>query len=275
MTGVATPIPPAGAGEGRRPVIGMCAAYEVAAWSVWRQHAHLVPDTYVSEVQRAGGLAIALPVDANPEPLLDLVDGLLLVGGADVDPSMYGAERDPLTEATVPRRDEFEIALVRLAAERDVPVLGICRGMQIINVAFGGTLRQHVTDETGATTHRRRLGGFEGTDHIVDLDAGSLAAQLAGETEHCVHCHHHQAIDAVGAGLIVTGRGRDGMPEALEAADGRWLVGVQWHPEAVVGGPVLRSFVAECAARAEQRGESRGRRQEQQRGVSGGHPHGG
>lgn len=243
-----------------RPVVGVCAALEVAAWSVWNQAAHLVPASYVGDIGDAGAAAVLLPVQPEPEQLLDHVDGLLLVGGADVDPAVYGAERDPRTEATVPERDAFEIALVLAAVERGIPVLGICRGMQIVNVAFGGTLLQHVTDAAGQTTHRRRMGGFEGTDHVVVLDDGSLAARVAGEGAHRVHCHHHQAIDALGAGLVVTGRADDGLAEALEAADGGWLLGVQWHPEAVNGGPVLRSFVAACASfQQERNGASTGR----------------
>ncbi len=237
----------------RRPLVGVCAALEVAAWSVWKQAAHLVPDSYVGDVYRAGGAPVLLPVQPDPEVLLDNVDGLLLVGGADVDPAVYGAARDPRTETTVPERDAFEVALVRAAVVREIPVLGICRGMQIINVAFGGTLLQHVTDAEGQTTHRRRMGGFDGADHVVALDDGSRAADAAREGAHRVHCHHHQAIGALGAGLVISGRAEDGLPEALEAADGRWLLGVQWHPEAVNGGPVLRAFVAACARFLEER----------------------
>ena len=230
-----------------RPIVGVCAAAEVAAWSFWKQPAHLVADSYVGGVLRAGGMPLLLPVQPDPEPMLALLDGLLLIGGADVDPSAYGAEPDPATEATAPERDSFEIALVRGARRAGLPVLGICRGMQIVNVALGGTLRQDVRDADGTTPHRLRLGGFEGTEHVVALAPGSLAARAAGELEHRVHCHHHQAVDALGAGLAVTGRDeRDQMPEALEARDGSWLLGVQWHPEAVSDGPVLERFVEAC-----------------------------
>jgi putative glutamine amidotransferase len=156
----------------------------------------------------------------------------MLIGGADVDPGVYGAARDPATESTYPERDRFEIALLRGALERDVPVLGICRGMQILNVAFGGTLQQDVVGPDGSHPHRRVRGTFEGNDHTVTLTAGSLAARAVGEEVHVAHCHHHQAVLELGDGLVVTGWAEDGVIEAIELEDGRWALGVQWHPEA-------------------------------------------
>src|SRR5690242_15376666 len=216
------------------PVIGICAVRERARWSFWDQTAHLVADTYVSSVQRTGAIAVLLPVDDRaPLELLDRIDALLVIGGADIDPSVYGAERDPLTESTYPDRDAFEIALLGGAIERGMPVLGICRGMQALNVARGGTLLQHIPEVDGSNPHRRAVGSFEGTEHIVELEPGSLAARAAGEEVHTARCHHHQAIDQLGDGLIVTGRARqDGLTEAIELDDGAWVLGVQWHPEA-------------------------------------------
>jgi putative glutamine amidotransferase len=216
------------------PVIGICAVRERARWSFWDQTAHLVADTYVSSVQRTGAVAVLLPVDDRaPVELLDRIDALLLIGGADIDPSVYGAELDSLTESTYPDRDAFEIAMLRGAIERGMPVLGICRGMQALNVALGGTLLQHIPEENGSNPHRRAVGSFEGTEHIVELEPGSLAARAAGEEVHTARCHHHQAIDELGDGLIVTGRARqDGLAEAIELDDGAWVLGVQWHPEA-------------------------------------------
>ena len=161
----------------RRPVIGICAVRERARWAFWDQPAHLVADSYVAPVQRAGGVAVLLPVDATPPlELLDWIDGLMLIGGADLDPDSYGAERDPATESTYPERDEFELALLRAAIERALPALCICRGMQVLNVAYGGTLEQHLTEVDGISPHRKVKGTFDGNEHTVTLTAGSLVA---------------------------------------------------------------------------------------------------
>jgi len=231
------------------PVIGICAVRERARWAFWDQEAHLVADSYVAPLQRAGGLAVLLAVDPRaPLALLDRVDGLLLIGGADLDPASYGAARDPATESTYPERDEFEIALLREGIARGMPVLGICRGMQVLNVALGGTLTQDLVTGDGSHPHRRVRGTFEGNDHTVSLERGSLAARAVGEQRHLAHCHHHQAVLAVGEGLVVSGRAEDGVIEAVELADGDWVLGVQWHPEA---NERSRLFGALCeAARA-------------------------
>jgi putative glutamine amidotransferase len=215
------------------PVIGICAVRERARWSFWNQDAHLVADTYVAPLQRAGAVAVLLPVDARaPLGLLERIDGLLLIGGADVDPASYDEEREPATEATYLERDEFEIALLRGALERELPVLGICRGMQILNVALGGTLEQNLVDVDGSHPHRKLIGTFDGTEHAVTLDPGSLAARAAGEEIHIARCHHHQAVLELGDGLVISGTASDGVPEAIETTDDRWVLGVQWHPEA-------------------------------------------
>ena len=215
------------------PVIGICAVKERARWAFWDQEAHLVADSYVSSVQRSGAIAVLLPVDRRaPLQLLDRIDGLLLIGGADIDPSAYGAPSEPATEATYPDRDQFELALLRGALDRDLPVLAICRGMQLLNIVLGGTLTQDLVAPDGSHPHRRFPGSFEGTEHPVSLESGSLAQRSAGELIHTVRCHHHQAVDELGDGLRVTGRAQDGVVEAIEPADGRWALGVQWHPEA-------------------------------------------
>ena len=216
------------------PVIGICAVKERAQWAFWDQAAHLAADSYVSAVQEAGAFALLLPVDTRPpEALLDRIDGLMAIGGADLDPAVYGQVRSEATESTYRERDEFELALTRAALERGVPFLGICRGMQILNVALGGTLNQNLVAADGSNPHRRIVGTFAGTEHDIDLAPGSLVATATGEQVHEARCHHHQAIDRLGQGLVVTARARDGVPEAIELGDReRWVLGVQWHPEA-------------------------------------------
>jgi putative glutamine amidotransferase len=236
-----------------RPLIGICAALERAAWSVWDLQAHLLPRMYVDAVQRAGGGAVLLPVDPvwveDPDEVLDRIDGLMLAGGADIDPAAYGAERDPHTVATVPERDAFELALTRRALERDMPYLGICRGMQLMNVAAGGTLIQHLPDSHGHEDHRRVPGSFDGADHDVRLEPGSLAARAAGEALHATKSHHHQGVGDVGDGLVVTGWSTlDELPEAIERPDLRFALGVQWHPEADEASRLIGALVEEAAA---------------------------
>jgi len=235
-------------------VIGFCAAVEHARWSVWDAEALLTPRGYVDAVQRAGGMAVLLVPDEraleDPDEALGLVDGLILAGGTDIDPSAYGARRHPETRITSPERDRFELALARRAIERDLPLLGVCRGMQLLNVACGGTLDQHVPDSRGHHDHRRTSGTFDGADHDVRLAPGSLAARSARETVHPTKSHHHQGVDRVGDGLAVTGWAvLDELPEALELPDRRYVLGVQWHPEADDGSPVIASLVEEARAR--------------------------
>jgi putative glutamine amidotransferase len=202
-----------------RPVIGPCAAVERARWSVWDDEAVLLPRAYATAIQRAGGLAVLLPPDRveDPDEFFAFLDGLILAGGPD-----YG---------DVPDRDAFEIALALAALDRDVPLLGVCRGMQLMNVARGGTLIEHLPDVVGHEDHRLVPGAFG--DHDVRLREGSLAARAAGGLTQATKSHHHQGVDAIGAGLEVTGWAAvDDLPEAIEAPGHRFALGVQWHPEA-------------------------------------------
>ena len=210
-----------------RPIIGVCAAVERARWSVWDDEAVLLPRGYVDAVQRAGGLALLLPPDEHPEEVLALLDGVILAGGAD-----YGERPD---------RDAFEIALGLAAMERDVPLLGVCRGMQLMNLARGGTLIQHLPDVLGHEDHRAVPGAFG--DHDVRLVEGSLAARAAGATSHPTKSHHHQGVNEIGEGFDVTGRATvDELVEAIEDPTRRCALGVQLHPEAS-GGEEIAALV--------------------------------
>lgn len=239
-----------------RPVIGICTPLERARWAVWDMPAAVVSQMYLDAVWAAGGMAVLLPPDPGladaPDDALDLVDGLLLVGGADLDAATYGQDPHPLAEPSQRTRDAVEIALTRRAMDRGIPVLGICRGMQVVNVARGGTLWQHLPDTLGHDEHRRTTGRFEGNDHPVTLTAGSLAARVVGDPRHRVYSHHHQGVRAVGDGLVVSGVSDDGVAETLEttAGDG-FVLGVQWHPEADPGSPVIAGLVAAAARHRE------------------------
>jgi putative glutamine amidotransferase len=237
---------------GPRPRIGICTALERASWTVWDAEAYLLNRSYIDAIQAAGGLALMLPPDPraleHPDELLDVLDGLILAGGADIDPATYGEAPHPATKGTWPERDEFEVALARRALERDIPLLGICRGMQLMNVARGGTLIQHLPDDVGHEDHRRALGSFDNADHDVRLEPGSLAARACGETLHATKSHHHQAVDALGEGIVATGWSElDDLVEAIELPEASWALGVQWHPEVDPRSRVVRSFVHEVA----------------------------
>lgn len=210
----------------------------------------LLPRSYVDALQAAGAMVLMLPPDPRlideAGEALERIDALVLAGGADIDPRFYGAERAAATTGTVAERDAVEIALARAAIARDLPLLGICRGMQLLNVACGGTLVQDLESDLG---HRRALGTFVGSDHEVDLVDGSLAAQAAGELCHNVKSHHHQAVDRIGAGLIVSGRATlDDLVETIEMPERRWVLGVQWHPEADALSAIIGALVAAAAA---------------------------
>ncbi|MGW7819423.1 gamma-glutamyl-gamma-aminobutyrate hydrolase family protein [Streptomyces puniciscabiei] len=209
-----------------RPLIGISTYLESGArWGVWELDAALLPAGYPRLVQRAGGLAAMLPPDAPERAAATLarLDGLVIAGGPDVDPARYGAEREPRTGPPAPARDAWELALIEAALEAGMPVLGICRGMQLLNVALGGTLVQHLEG------HAEVVGVFGG--HPVKPVPGSLYAGIVPE-ETTVPTYHHQAVDRLGAGLVPSAHAADGTVEAVELpADRGWALGVQWHPE--------------------------------------------
>jgi putative glutamine amidotransferase len=232
-----------------RPVVGVCAAVERIRWGAWEVDASLLPRTYTDAIQAAGGIGVILPADDTaaeaPGQLLDLLDALVLAGGSDVDPAAYGAQPDPETGPTTPERDRFELALAYGALERDMPLLGICRGMEMLNVACGGTLEQHI-DRLDLHRHTRGVFG----DHEVRLEPGSLAARAVGAEGATVKSHHHQGVGEVGEGLEVTGWSvPDDQVEAVELPERAFALGVLWHPEEDVRSSVVGALVEEARAK--------------------------
>ncbi|GAA4562330.1 gamma-glutamyl-gamma-aminobutyrate hydrolase family protein [Micromonospora coerulea] len=210
-----------------RPLIGITAYVEPAGWAVWRDvPAALVPQAYVEAVIAAGGRAVVLPPDDADTDVLRVLDGLLLAGGADIGPERYGQPPDPRTESR-PDRDAGELALLTAALAADLPVLGVCRGMQLLAVARGGALHQHLPDVIGHDGHRPAPGVYGA--HPVRFAPGSLAGSVMAGVDR-VNSYHHQAVADPGD-LVVTGWADDGVVEALEDPRRRFLLGVQWHPE--------------------------------------------
>lgn len=232
------------------PRIGLTTYREPAAWGVWHEPADLLPVNYADGVTEAGGVALLLPSapHENPETaaaaVLDGLHGLALAGGADVDPDRYRAQRHTRTGPSRPDRDAWELTLTRAALERDMPVLAICRGMQVLNVALGGDLVQHVPDVAGHDGHLE-VAGQHGR-HDVRILRESRIGALLGDCA-VVATYHHQAVDRLGSGLVATGWAGDGMVEALEHTGPAWVVGVQWHPEVHDGAALFAGFVQACA----------------------------
>ncbi|MFC4145447.1 gamma-glutamyl-gamma-aminobutyrate hydrolase family protein [Micromonospora mangrovi] len=211
----------------RRPLIGISAYVEPAGWAVWRDvPATLVPQAYVRAVTAAGGRTVVLPPDDVDADVVGVLDGLLLAGGADVEPARYAQPRDPRTEAR-PDRDAGELTLLAAALAVDLPVLGVCRGMQLLAVAHGGALHQHLPDVVGHDGHRPAPGVYGA--HPVRFAPGSRAGSVLAGIDR-VNSYHHQAVADPGR-LTVSGWADDGVVEAVEDPGRRFLLGVQWHPE--------------------------------------------
>ena len=216
------------------PLIGLCAALERARWRSWEADVVLNPRAYVRALQAAGAIVLMLPPDdavaEAPDQVLDLLDGLVLAGGGDIDPAAYGAKPHPSIGKTEPLRDRFELALAWRALERDLPVLGICRGLELMTVATGGTLIQDLPEAIGTSAHTGEPGDY--SRHEVRLEAGSLAARATGEERHAVMSSHHQGVGELGAGALASGWSiPDELIEAIELPDRRFALGVLWHPE--------------------------------------------
>lgn len=215
----------------RRPMVGLTTYRQQARSGVWDVPASFLPAVYLDGVTEAGGIAALLPPqpvdDGIADRVIDGLDGLILTGGKDVDPAAYGHVPHPATEEPARERDTWEFALLAAALRRRMPVLGICRGPQLINVALGGTLHQHLPDVIGHSGHRVADAVF--AHSTVGIVAGTRLAGLLGESVS-THCYHHQAIDLLGQGLVASARS-DGVIEAIEKPGDDFLVGVQWHPE--------------------------------------------
>jgi putative glutamine amidotransferase len=236
------------------PVIGLSAYEEQVRWGVWDVPGVLLPSTYVRSVVAAGGVPVLLPPvpeAAVPEvaaAVLARLDGLVLSGGPDIDPDRYGAA--PLASTGAPRvdRDAAELGLLDAATAAGVPVLGICRGLQLLNVARRGTLHQHLPDVVGTADHAPGPGTYG--RHAVAVDEGSLLARVLGRTSADVPSYHHQAVDDLGAGLTVTATAPDGTVEAVEDPSLPFCLAVQWHPEAGDDLSLFRALVAAARDRA-------------------------
>jgi putative glutamine amidotransferase len=205
--------------------------------------------TYPEAIRRAGAVPVVIPpLDAAAiEPLLDGLWGLCLSGGPDLHPSTYDADPHPALGPTEPHLDHFEVALLRAAEARDMPVLAICRGLQVLNVARGGTLVQDLPSERPSNVSHRQQRAARIPTHDVSIDAASLVADALGVREACVNSFHHQAVDVLGGGLRAVGWAADGVIEAIQATDRRFTIAVQWHAESMVDAPeqarLLRGFV--------------------------------
>jgi putative glutamine amidotransferase len=239
----------------KRPVIGITTYAQEASWGVWKLPAALIPLDYVDAVERAGGRPVLVPPSENGvEETLDALDGIVFSGGADVAPSAYGADPHPQTDTPQERRDAGELALMTAALERDMPTLAICRGFQLLNVARGGDLVQHLPESLGHESHRPTPGSF--AEHSVEVKQGSKLAAIVGE-HPAVTSHHHQGVGRLGAGLVETAWAEDGTIEGAEDPNRRFTVGVQWHPEAGQDDALVAGLVEEARRyRAERRGDT-------------------
>jgi putative glutamine amidotransferase len=252
-----------GSGGGARPLIGISSYLDEAAWGVWRQTAALVPQTYVDAVADAGGVPVLLPPQRHgARETVAALDGLLLSGGPDVDPARYRERPHPSTGAPHTARDDWEFQLLDAALARDLPVLGVCRGMQLLNVALGGALIQHLPDSLGHGGHQPAPATFG--SRAVHIRPRSRLGGVLGRAA-TVRCYHHQAVGRLGQGLQPSAWGEEETVEAVELAGARFTLGVQWHPETDDRDPRLfAAFVAACRERPEPEQQTQHQPQQQQ-----------
>jgi putative glutamine amidotransferase len=228
------------------PVIGISAYDDVAAWGAWKVQAAMVPAAYVAAVADAGGVPVLLPVGGDPAGQVGSVDGLLLTGGPDVDPAHYGADPHDESKPASAARDAHEMALAEAANAAAKPILAVCRGLQLLNVARGGTLLQHLPDVVGPPEHGPAPGVYG--SHPVRVAPGSHLAEALGRHEVTVKSAHHQAVDVAGTGLEAVAWAPDGTPEAYEDPAAGFVIGVQWHPEVGDDPAIFQALVAAAEA---------------------------
>jgi len=234
-----------------RPIIGITSYAEEARWGVWSVPAALIPLAYVQAVERAGGRPLLVPPSSDGiDETLGALDGLLFSGGSDLDPDLYGADAHPETNGIRLERDRAELALLEAALARDLPVLAVCRGSQVLNVARGGDLVQHLPEVVGDEKHKHTPGVF--ADHDVDLKEGTRLQRLLGDRAP-VKSHHHQGYGTIGEGLVESAWAEDGTVEALEDPSRRFALGVLWHPEAGEDFALFEALVEEAARYREER----------------------
>ena len=227
-----------------RPLIGITTYVTPAKWGAWELEAALIPVDYVRAVERAGGRALLVPPSEDGvEETLQALDGLLFSGGSDLDPDLYDQERHDETSGVHEQRDRAELALLEAALQRDMPVLAICRGSQVLNVARGGDLVQHLPDVVGDEKHKHTPGSY--ADHDVTVEDGTRLASLLGDRAP-VKSHHHQGIGRIGEGLRIAAHAEDGTVEAVEDPGRRFAVGVLWHPEAGDDARLFEELVREA-----------------------------
>jgi putative glutamine amidotransferase len=234
-----------------RPLIGITAYVEEASYGPWTGLHTLVPHSYVRAVDRAGGRAVVVPPGEDAiDETLDALHGIVFSGGSDLDPGAYGAAAHPQTYPDRPERDRGELALLESALARDMPVLAVCRGSQVLNVARGGDLVQHLPEVVGDDKHKRTPGQF--ADHDVRLDPASRVGALLGDRAP-VKSHHHQGFGRLGDGLRETAWAEDGTVEALEDPERRFAIGVLWHPEEGEDAALFEKLVEEARRYREER----------------------
>ncbi len=234
-----------------KPIVGITTYAEKARWGAWDVPTALIPLSYVHSVENAGGRALLVPPsDDSVEETLDTLDGIVFSGGSDLDPALYGAEAHAETTGTRPDRDRAELALMQAALERDLPMLAVCRGMEILNVARGGDIVQHLPDVVGHEEHRHTPGVF--ADHDVTVEPESRLGRELGDRVP-VKSHHHQSLGRLGDGLVETAWAEDGTVEGIEDGSRRFALGVLWHPEEEEDGALFRALVEEAGRYREER----------------------